>query len=55
MGQRRPAARGPGPLGLATAIGALLLAIGLLGVGFVWGLNWGVVDLASVQILHQEP
>ena len=46
---------GPAGWDWQQAIGALLLAIGLLGVGFVWGLNWGVVDLASVQILDQEP
>ena len=46
---------GPAGWDWQQAIGAFLLAIGLVGVGFVWGLNWGVVDLATVQILDQEP
>jgi hypothetical protein len=46
---------GPAGRDWRQAIGALLLAIGLIGIGFIWGLDWGTIDLARAPILDQEP
>ena len=45
-----PRLEGPAGWDWQQAVGALLLATGLIGVGFIWGFNWGFVDLARVSI-----